>query len=401
MVIEEDEKFVVRFSSRPVTQVLIDENYRGEVDTVIRECDMTVREIVAMFGLDALDDEMKKQFKDKPETKHCVLHMVFPIEEAKRLGLKPMKMLPFISQYVLKEKKRTIRESGFSEFPWVTPRWSKLSGEKYGRSPMMVALPEAKLINKMAETVLKGAQKQIDPPLQVPSDGFVLPLNTKPGGINYRMSGTGDRDEIKPIFNDARIDFGNEVMESVRRRIRDAFYQNQLMLQDNNPQMTATEVNQRTEEKHRFLGPLVGRQQAEFLRPMIDRVFAIMLRRGMFDEPPQKLSGRNIDVRYSSALMQLQREARAVAISRTIQDMVPFIQLDQSVADLIDGEEAGREIARIRGMPQRIIRKRDDIEAVRDARAKAQQQQQQLANGQAVADINQKEATAKSKLQAV
>lgn len=401
MVIEEDERQIVRFTSRPVSQVCIDENYRGEIDTVIRQCEMSVREIAAMFGEKVLSEKMTKELKEKPDTKYCVLHAVYPREEAERLGLKPKKMLPFISQYVLKEEKKTIREGGFSEFPWVCPRWSKLSGEKYGRSPAMVALPESKLINKMAETIIKGAQKVVDPPLQVPSDGFVLPLNTKPGGVNYRMSGTGDRDEIKPILNDARIDFGFDVMESVRKRIRDAFYQNQLMLSDNNPQMTATEVNQRTEEKHRFLGPLVGRQQSEFLRPLIDRVFAIMLRRGMFMEPPTKLQGKNIDVRYSSALMQLQREAKAIAIQRTVQDMVPFIQLDQSVADILDGEEAAREIARIRAAPARIIRNRDDIEEIRAARAKAQEQQARLANGQVVADINQKEATAKSKLQAV
>lgn len=401
MHIEEDDRSVVRFTSRPVAQVVVDENYRAEIDTVIRECEMSVREIHAMFGEKALSEKMLKELKDSPDKKYCILHAVYPRAEAERLGLKPKKMLPFISQYVIKEEKRTIREGGFEEFPWVVPRWSKLSGEKYGRSPAMVALPESKLINKMAEVIIKGAQKVVDPPLQVPSDGFILPLNTKPGGVNYRMSGTGDRDEIKPILADARIDFGFEVMESVRRRIRDAFYQNQLMLSDNNPQMTATEVNQRTEEKHRFLGPLVGRLQSEFLRPLIDRVFAIMMRRGMFLAPPQKLSGKNIDVRYSSALMKLQREASAIAILRTLQDTAPFIQMDQSVADLFDGEEAAREIARIRGAPQRLIRNREDIENLREARAQAQADQAQLANGQVMADINQKEAAAKAKLQAV
>jgi hypothetical protein len=64
-------------------------------------------------------------------------------------------------------------------------------------------------------------------------------------------------------------------MEEQRRNaIRDTFYVNQLMMQ-NGPQMTATEVVQRNEEKMRLLGPVLGRLQSELLRPLIDRTFAI------------------------------------------------------------------------------------------------------------------------------
>jgi hypothetical protein len=68
-------------------------------------------------------------------------------------------------------------------------------------------------------------------------------------------------------------------MEEQRRgAIRDAFYVNQLMMQSG-PQMTATEVVQRNEEKMRLLGPVLGRLQSELLRPLIDRTFAILLRK--------------------------------------------------------------------------------------------------------------------------
>ncbi len=50
----------------------------------------------------------------------------------------------------------------------------------------------------------------------------------------------------------------------------------------NGPQMTATEVVQRNEEKMRLLGPVLGRLQSELLRPMIDRTFAILLRKKLF-----------------------------------------------------------------------------------------------------------------------
>lgn len=401
MSIEEDEKFVVRFTSRPIAQCVIDENYRGEIDTLIRDCEMSVRAIVGMFGEDSLDDKMKKEYKDSPEKKYCVLHAIIPVQEYERRKIKPKKMLPVVSVYVVKEQKHVLRESGFEEFPWVVPRWSKLSSEKYGRSPGMVALPEVKMINKMAETIIKGAQKVVDPPMQLPSDGFLLPLNLKPGGLNYRLAGTGDRDEIKPIMNDARIDFGNDVMEGVRRRIRDAFYQNELTMSTDLPQQTATEVDARTQQRNRFMGPLLGRQTVEFLRPMIDRVFNIMMRKAMFLEPPQALSGKRLDVRYSSAIAQVQRANTAAAIQKALGASAAAIQMDPSTADLFDGEEIIRENVRIYGAPQRILRNRDQIEEIRKARAQAQQQMQAMEQGQAAADIDQKQATAKAKLASV
>ena len=66
-------------------------------------------------------------------------------------------------------------------------------------------------------------------------------------------------------------------MEEQRRgAIRDAFYVNQLMMQSGT-QMTATEVLQRTEEKMRLLGPVLGRLQSELLQPLITRAFNILL----------------------------------------------------------------------------------------------------------------------------
>ena len=73
----------------------------------------------------------------------------------------------------------------------------KASNEIYGRSPAMTALPDVKMLNEMSKTTIKAAQKQVDPPLLVPDDGFLLPVRTVPGGLNFYRSGT--RDRIEPL----------------------------------------------------------------------------------------------------------------------------------------------------------------------------------------------------------
>lgn len=411
MSIEEDDKVVVRFGTRPIAQCVIDENYMGEVDTLIRQFDWDARQISQKFGEKALSEKMIRDVSKNPNKEYCIIHAIYPRahEEMNMLSegnatpgdaKEATTLLPIISKYILKEEKRILKVGGFEEFPYAVSRWSKLPGEKYGRSPGMSALPEAKMINKMAETLIKGAQKVVDPPLQVPHDSFILPINTKPAGLNFYMSGTGSRDEIKPIMNDARIDFGFDVMNSVRQRIREAFYIDQLQL-GQGPQMTATEVMQRTEEKTRLLGPLLGRQLYEFLRPTTDRVFGIMLRRKMFQPWPRKLAGKKIDVKYSSMIAKSQRLGQANSMMRAMQTAQPFIALDPQGADVLDVDMAVKKAWKIHGAPQEVIRGQDKLEEIRGARAEAQQRMADQADATSDANVQATQAQAASKLATV
>jgi hypothetical protein len=369
MYTEEDERDIVRFSTKFIGEYFIEEDHQGRVNQLYRCWKWNPFQIVEAFGLDNVSKKVKEDFEKGRDNKYEVINAVYP---AMMIG-EPKTAFEYVSQYVLPEHGHELKVEGYREFPYVVPRWSKGTGELYGRSPAMVALPEVKTINKMMETIIIGAQKVVDPPLQLPDEGFILPIITRPGGINYYRSGSNER--IEPIFNDARIDFGFEALKEKRIRIREAFFVDQFMLQQG-PQMTATEVLQRTEEKMRLLGPMLGRQQSEFLRPLIDRVFAIMLRRGIIDKDtiPQVLRGRKVDVRYSSLIAKSQRLADGQNILRTMEASAPFIQLDPRTAHNFDGDAAVRAVAEIFGFPQQILRTKKEIEAIREAEQQAQQQ---------------------------
>lgn len=378
MLIEEDKEMVVRFSTKFIREYLIDENHLGGVDRIYREWKWTADKIAREFGVKNLPLEVAKAFEHNETTQFVCVHAIYPeyLTDPKAQSNK------FCSHYFLKELKKDLRVSSFDSFPYVTPRFAKASGELYGRCPGMNALPEVKVLNEMAKTMLIGAQKVIDPPLQLPDDGYILPIITRPGGLNFKRPGAED---IKPVFNDTRIDFGQQAMEERRKRVRDSFYVDQLQLQNGGPQMTATEVMQRTEEKMRLLGPMMGRMQSEFLRPLIDRVFEIMLKRKLYKPIPHILEGKRIDVRYSSFIAKAQRTADGQAIMQTLQACAPFLQLDPNVAMNFDGDKAVRMLATVYGFPQEIIKNFKDVQKARDdkqaalaAQAKQQQQAQQL-----------------------
>lgn len=380
MLILEDDETDIRFQATYLREVFIEENEKGLVDEVYRTYCWSAKQIIAFFGEKNVPEEVLECWKLGKSEKFDIVHAVYDRNAIS--GDQEYKIeLPIVSQYVMVKGLKQLKVGGFSENPWVVPRWSKAAGETYGRSPGMTALPEVKTINKMTETMIRGAQKTIDPPLQAPDDGFVLNIRTAPGSINYYRSGSNNKDRIEPIYNDARIDFGFQITDSHRTRIREAFYVDQLQLQQG-PQMTATEVMQRTEEKMRLLGPMLGRMQAEFLKPMIDRIFAIMFRKKRFLQPPRELSGRNIDVQYSSFIAKMQRETEANNIQKAMAAITPFASFAPQILDNLDPDEAFRGLARIYSFPQDMLRDQDDVEEMRAQRA---QQQEAMAKAQAEA----------------
>ena len=378
MFIEEDPRFTVRFSTKFIADYVIAENNLGYVDQVYRAWMWSAVQIIEEFGIDKVPEEITKAFKTGSDEKFRIIHGVYPksLTNPQFSGKKK-----FRSQYILDATEKELSSGEYTEFPYTVPRWSKAPGEVYGRGPGMTALPEMKVLNKMNETMLRGAQKVVDPPIQMPDDGYVMPISTGPAGINYYRPGNPD-DRIKPIFNDTRIDFGYQVMSDIRKRVRDAFYVDQLKLGIDQKYMTAQEVMQRTEESMRLLGPMLGRMQSEFLRPLIDRVFRIMWDRGLIATPPDILSGVKLDMRYSSMIAKSQRVNEGQSMLRVMQSAAPFLQLDQSLAMIFDGESAVRTFVTTFGAPQEMLRDKKVVAQMRQQQQQAQveaQQQQQMA----------------------
>ena len=107
---------------------------------------------------------------------------------------------------------------------FLVPRYLKASHEIYG-DHQMTALPDVKMLNEMSKTTIKAAQKQVDPPLLVPDDGFLLQLELY-GRLNFYRSGT--RDRIEPLNIGANNPLGLNMEEQRRNAIRKVFYVNQL-----------------------------------------------------------------------------------------------------------------------------------------------------------------------------
>ena len=377
---ENDQDNGVRFSTRHIAECYVSEDERGRVDTVFRKYTTTARAAQKQF--DNLTNRIEKIANEDPYKEIELLHVVMPRDD-RNPKLKSKMNKPFASIFIDPDEKQVLGEGGYDELPYQVPRFLKASFELgYGRSPSMTALSDVKMLNKMSEIVIRAAQLQIHPPLMVPDDGFMLPVRTTPGGLNFYRSGT--RDRIEPLNIGANNPLGEQQLETRRQAIRSAFYVDQLIL-GTGPTMTATEVIQRTEEKMRLLGPVLGRLQAELLQPLINRTFNILARQKKFKPAPESLRDSSIDIEYVSPLAKAQRSGDVTSILQMIEFLMPLTQIDQSVIDYLDLDGLAKHIIKTTGAPATTVRGDGEVAKMREERSAQQAQQAEMESMQQMA----------------
>ena len=121
LMIEEDENDILRFSSRHIKELYIQENDKGFVDTIYRRFNIPVHAAVEKFGLENLSADTGKLFKKEPFDKIELVHVVRPrtIYNENKLDKKNM---PFQSIYFEFGSGHIIDIGGFKELPYVVPR---------------------------------------------------------------------------------------------------------------------------------------------------------------------------------------------------------------------------------------------------------------------------------------
>ena len=379
----------IHFNTLHIAEYFIQENVTGKVDTLYRKYKLTARQAIEEFGEDNVGEKIIEAAQNKPDKQFNFIHAVEPTKDYERSTGKSNTKLPFHSCHVCVEDKMVVRSGGYNEFPYLVPRWSKATGEIFGRSPSYNALPDIKTLNKAVEIGLKAWAKAIDPPLLVQDDGVIGRVRMTPAGITVvRTDGA-----IKPLQIGSNWQITDMKENQLRTAIRQAYYSDQLQLQEG-PQMTATEVQVRYELMQRLLGPTLGRFQSEFLNPLIERVFGIMYRAGALLPEPELLKGQQMDIEYVGPLARSQRMEESVAIERLYGLAMNVVQVDPAIMDNINHDEAIRLRGKLLGVPKTILRSRDEVMEMREQRAEQQAQMAAMQQQQAAGDAMQSQAKA-------
>lgn len=306
-LVEEDPKGGI--FCRPFTagEYVLDTDDKGRVNTFGREFFMTASQLAAAFGKEQLPPQLQRELETEANpTMHKVRHLIFP-NPAADARTSDWAHFAFISVYFM-EDGTLLRRGGYHEFPVIAARWeTKNTSEIYGRGPGWKCLGDVKMLQKMQKTKLVALDKSTNPPVMV-SANVQGEVNLLPGGITRCNSLTDAA--VKPAYQvQPDIAALDEAMEQVRRTIRSQFFADvfvMLCAQDT-PNMTATEIAERRQEKMLLLGPVLQRLKTELLDPLIERTYYILWRQGHIPPAPEILHGLEMQAQYISTIAQAQR----------------------------------------------------------------------------------------------
>lgn len=310
-------------------------DYRGEVNTLYREFDMTVATIVAEFvrpsnrksgSMDwSVVSPMVKNLWDGGrglDSWITVMHVIEPREDRDTTS-KLAKDMRFASCYLESGANvdKFLRESGFPRFPALCPRWHTSGGDIMGNSPGMEALGSTKQLQHGESRKSLAIDYGVKPPLQIPTQLKNMPLSTLPGGVMYHDS-TGPQNMIRSMF-EPKLNIADQRgdIDAIERRINQTMYVDLFLMlaQDDRSGTTAREIAERHEEKLLMLGPVLERLHNELLKPYIDVVFDRMIMAGIVPPPPEELHGMELQVEFVSMLAQAQRAVGVSSVDRLIQ----------------------------------------------------------------------------------
>lgn len=368
----------LRYKNLPLGEIFLRENHQGLIDGFIRWFKLTADQAYKQFG-DKIPEGMKAALEQKSQMPFNFLHRVCPRSDYDPGDLGP-RGKPFASYYVCIEGMCLLEEGGYNSFPIAASRYIQAPQEVYGRSPAMLVLPALKTLNAEKRTFLKQGHRAADPVLLTADDGIV-DFSMRPGALNKGGVNSDGRLLVQALPT-GNIQVTKEMMDEERALTNDAFLVSLFQILTESPAMTATEVIERVNEKGILLAPTVGRQQSEYLGPLIDREIDLLAEMNVLPPMPPQLAERKgaYQTEYTSPLSRQQHAQEAAGIMRTLESTLTVVNAtqDPSPLDVFEFDTIIPEIARIQGVPESWMASLAAIATKRKARSDAAQQQAQI-----------------------
>jgi hypothetical protein len=157
------------------------------------------------------------------------------------------------------------------------------------------------------------------------------------------------------------------------------------------PAMTAAEVYVRYELMQRLLGPTLGRLQNDFLDPMLERTFRILLREGQIPPPPPAINNLRgkVAIEYTGPLARSQRMDVVQATQQWVMSLAQLKEVNPSADDRVNYDEIAIGTAEMMGIPAQFINNDEEVQAKQNQRASSEQAMDDAAIAQAQGDAKQ------------
>ena len=398
-LILEDYEDVIRARSFTAGEYYLATNNKGRVDTFGREFQMTVSQLVQEFGYESCSSVVQSYYTNKQyDITISVRHMIQP-NSYKVEGYEDRANMEYISLYweCGQSSENFLAIRGYRKFCVVSPRWEAPTTDSvYGYGPGWHAIGAVKELQKTRKDKLIAQEKLHNPPM-LEDSSVEGSSNYLPGGIT-KSSAAVPNAGVRPAYQiNPAIDSFIQAMQELKEDIDRFFFVNLFLMLMNidKTNMTATEVAERQQEKIMMMGPALHRLDEEMLTPTLEIVFAIMEDNGMIPPAPQGIQDLEIKIEFTSILAQAQRALGVTKIERVFTFAGAVAPMIPDILDVLNADEAIRLIGDLEGAPAKILKDKETVDDLREARQKNQQMMMAMQAANNAADTTKKLADSK------
>ena len=354
-----DDVTPIRYTAIPSYHITFEEGPNGSVDTVYRRFKRPFRLIQLEFPDADIPESVVKKYEEDPTENVELLEATYTID-----GVIHYCVMTYEGDDRLVHRQ-------LKSFPWVISRYMKASNERYGRGPVLYALPDIKTLNKVVELTLKNASISIGGVFTAVDDGVLNPqtISIVPGAVIGVSSNGGPRGpSLAPLPRSGDANLSQIVSNDLRMNIKKTLLDESLA-PENMSARSATEINAKLSELSVNLGSAFGRLISETMFPIVRRTLELMDEMGMIDLP-LKVNGLQVTVVPISPLAMANN---AEKINEVLQFMQIAQQLGPMGQTLIKMDAIGDYVADQLGIPAQLRTTPQERQAIQQQMMQAAQ----------------------------
>lgn len=366
-----------------------------KVDTLLRQCPMTVDQVVKKFvgrpggqkDWSVVDAKVKQKF-DNSDYGHIV--DVWQLIEPGAGGRWESTLWDGNDD----RRDKVLEAKSYAEQPFWAPRWDVRGHDTYGRGLGHEAVADMRELHMQA----KRKRELTDLLAKPPTVGPAKDVDMRPGAHTH-VADIGVNYAAQPVYqvNPQALAMVRDDIAGIKEAIDRLTFADLFMAITNMPGVQPRNVEEllkRDEEKLTQLGPVVEMVNDDMLPIAVKRMMAIAERGGMIGtvipDPPEELQGRELKIEFVSVLAMAQK---MLGLSTT-ERVVGFVGSTASifgpqVLDKIDPDAIIEDYAERANLPAKAIRDQASVDRIRAERAQAQQMEQMATLAQPAKDATQ------------
>ena len=358
---DDSDEMPIIFTAIPQKGIAFEEGPYGSVETHWRRFKVKARDLERKWiGFEA-SETIKNKIKNSPESE---------VDVCEGVVYMPKSRTYYGCLWVKKEDRISWMEDFGKTSPWVTGRYSKVSGEIRGRGPALQALPDVRSLNKAKEFVLQKAAIDLAGMYTATDDGVTNPYNISisPGVVIPVGSNNSSNPSLQRLDTGSNLALAQFEINELQVSIKKALFND--LRDPTGAVRSATEVAIESRELAKRIGSAFGRLQTEVLVPIIKRVAAILTRRGLIQ--PLQLDGQDIEIKFTSPLARAQDAEDILNVQQAVQFVLQNAGPDQAKIGF-KIEDFGTWVAEKSGMPAELVRSKLEKEQIIQAGAQVAQ----------------------------